>query len=208
MHSSCSILHFNQPRIVKQLVCVSLVLLIVSILWFCPIFIVCCSTNLFFCCWFLSHTLCWPYIWHWPVNLDLVSDLALQECTISLRCGDSDSSGEKVTILKQDMKSLRDLWEQTSFQLELAQCKRECVVQEQSGMAGRRSPPYKLSFNSEDTKTRLTLPGTFICCITCILTPQVNNNLCYYVIRCYTNFLLQKCSNFIKFSPLLPWILK
>lgn len=52
------------------------------------------------------------------------------------------------------MTSLRDVWEETSFMLELRQANNECVHEEQSGLRERKEPAWKLSFDPEDTILR------------------------------------------------------
>ncbi|XP_064609891.1 phosphoribosylformylglycinamidine synthase-like isoform X2 [Liolophura sinensis] len=49
-------------------------------------------------------------------------------------------------VLTHRMTQLRDLWEQTSFQLERLQCNPECVEQEQAGLRERGEPPYHTPF--------------------------------------------------------------
>lgn len=51
--------------------------------------------------------------------------------------------------LKDEMRRLRDIWEMTSFQLERLQCNPECVIQEESGLKKRKSPPYCLTFDPD-----------------------------------------------------------
>jgi phosphoribosylformylglycinamidine synthase len=51
-----------------------------------------------------------------------------------------------VEALSATMTGLRDTWEATSFALERRQCAPECVAEEQAGLASRRAPPYKLTY--------------------------------------------------------------
>lgn len=44
------------------------------------------------------------------------------------------------------MAVLRDIWEETSFQLEMRQANPACVTQEQDGLKSRKQPPYRLTF--------------------------------------------------------------
>ena len=44
------------------------------------------------------------------------------------------------------MVDLRDIWEETSFQLEMFQTNPECVKQETESLRRRTHPPYKLTF--------------------------------------------------------------
>ncbi len=50
------------------------------------------------------------------------------------------------SVLEDDVRSLRDLWEATSFQLDRLQADPEHVKQEASGLRHRTSPPYALGF--------------------------------------------------------------
>ncbi|KAL5012976.1 hypothetical protein ScPMuIL_011527 [Solemya velum] len=52
-------------------------------------------------------------------------------------------------ILVENMTVLRDIWEETSFQLEKRQASPCCVEQESTGLKYRISPPYHLSFDPE-----------------------------------------------------------
>ena len=47
------------------------------------------------------------------------------------------------------MTMLRDIWEETSFQLERYQTDDDCVQQEQNGLKERLEPPYHVPFESE-----------------------------------------------------------
>lgn len=47
------------------------------------------------------------------------------------------------------MTGLRDIWEETSFQLERFQTDYQCVQQEQQGLKERLEPPYHIPFESE-----------------------------------------------------------
>ena len=52
------------------------------------------------------------------------------------------------------MTVLRDVWEETSFMLELRQANNECVREEQKGLKGRKAPTWNLTFDPEDTVLR------------------------------------------------------
>jgi phosphoribosylformylglycinamidine synthase len=54
-------------------------------------------------------------------------------------------------VLSADMRDLRDLWEATSFRLELEQANPDCVTAERDGLRGRTAPPYALSFIPQRT---------------------------------------------------------
>ncbi|XP_013775533.1 phosphoribosylformylglycinamidine synthase-like isoform X1 [Limulus polyphemus] len=51
-----------------------------------------------------------------------------------------------IKIFQDKMTLLRDIWEETSFQLELRQTNPDCVNQEKTGLATRTCPPYKKTF--------------------------------------------------------------
>ena len=55
------------------------------------------------------------------------------------------------TVLEGDVRELRDLWEETSYQIELLQANPTCVRQERLGLKQRRSPAYTLSFTPRVT---------------------------------------------------------
>ncbi len=50
-------------------------------------------------------------------------------------------------VLNEKMTVMRDIWEETSFRLERHQANPECVAEEESGLATRLAPPYKLTFD-------------------------------------------------------------
>ena len=54
-------------------------------------------------------------------------------------------------VLSADMRELRDLWEATSFRLELEQANPDCVAVERDGLRHRTAPPYALSFIPQPT---------------------------------------------------------
>lgn len=51
--------------------------------------------------------------------------------------------------MKEKMTILRDIWEETSFQLERHQANPKCVAQEQAGLKERVDPPYHVPYESE-----------------------------------------------------------
>ncbi|XP_069131309.1 phosphoribosylformylglycinamidine synthase-like isoform X2 [Argopecten irradians] len=53
-------------------------------------------------------------------------------------------------VLEESMSSLRDIWEETSFQLERRQTSAACVDQEQSGLSERDGPQYHLTFDCDN----------------------------------------------------------
>ena len=60
--------------------------------------------------------------------------------------------GERV--LDEDMRNLRDLWEETSFQLDRLQADPGCVAEEESGLRHRRTPSWGLSYEPEPTSAQ------------------------------------------------------
>ena len=54
-----------------------------------------------------------------------------------------------VIVLRDDVTTLRDVWEATSFQLDRLQCNPVCVDEERSGLRCRRSPPYRLVYDPD-----------------------------------------------------------
>ena len=59
------------------------------------------------------------------------------------------------TVLDDDLRNLRDLWEATAFQLERLQANPDCVAQEQAGLSHRSAPQYRLSFTPSPTAPEL-----------------------------------------------------
>ena len=54
-------------------------------------------------------------------------------------------------VLREDMRNLRDLWEATSFRLELEQADPDCVAAERDGLCRRSAPAYALTFAPRPT---------------------------------------------------------
>eukprot|EP01035_Chromulina_nebulosa_P023482 gene23482-30441_t len=59
------------------------------------------------------------------------------------------------TVLDRSMCALRDIYESTSFSLELLQCNHQCVAQERDGLKYREGPAYKLTFDVSPTSDEL-----------------------------------------------------
>jgi phosphoribosylformylglycinamidine synthase len=55
------------------------------------------------------------------------------------------------TVLSDDVRDLRDLWEATSFQLDRLQADPECVAEEQAGLHARRGPSFVVPFMPRPT---------------------------------------------------------
>ena len=68
------------------------------------------------------------------------------------------------SMLNAKMTDLRDLWEETSFQLERRQCNTVCVEAEQQGLRHRRDPPFHLTFDPSVSdhvdRNGVTVPST------------------------------------------------
>ena len=58
-------------------------------------------------------------------------------------------------VLNEEMTSLRDMWEETSYQLELLQANPDCVDQERKANSNRTAPGFRTSFEMEDTPSGL-----------------------------------------------------
>jgi phosphoribosylformylglycinamidine synthase len=58
-------------------------------------------------------------------------------------------------ILDEDMRALRNIWEETSFEIDRLQANPECVAQERKGLSERKGPSYSVPFTPEPTATAL-----------------------------------------------------
>jgi phosphoribosylformylglycinamidine synthase len=65
-----------------------------------------------------------------------------------------------ITVLDEDMRVLRGIWEETSYQLDRLQATPACVDEERRINFDRKSPDYILSFNPEDTSSALLESNT------------------------------------------------
>lgn len=54
-------------------------------------------------------------------------------------------------VLEDDVRDLRDLWEETSYQLERLQADPDCADQERRGLSLRKGPSYQVPFTLEAT---------------------------------------------------------
>jgi phosphoribosylformylglycinamidine synthase len=73
-----------------------------------------------------------------------------------IEIGTSSTGGDsnKIAVgpcIDEKMTVLRDLWEETSFQLEHRQRNPECVAQEEVGLKLRKAPEWKLTYLPEPT---------------------------------------------------------
>ncbi len=64
--------------------------------------------------------------------------------TVRIRCGNAE-------VLREDVRDLRDLWEETSFELDRLQADPACVAQERAGLWERTGPRYAVSFTPRPT---------------------------------------------------------
>lgn len=55
------------------------------------------------------------------------------------------------TILDEDMRVLRSIWEETSYQIERLQADPECADEEKKNIFAMKNPSYKLTFKPEET---------------------------------------------------------
>ena len=66
----------------------------------------------------------------------------------------SPTSGEgerEGVVLDEDMRVLRDIWEETSHQLNMLQTNPECILEEKEAIYDRQGPSYKITFTPEQT---------------------------------------------------------
>ena len=83
----------------------------------------------------------------------VLNELTLPYQRIGLTTSDKEVSvsvnGE--TLLSDDMRRLRALWEETSYQLDRLQANPECVDEERKAIYDRPGPSYHVSFSPEPT---------------------------------------------------------
>lgn len=60
-------------------------------------------------------------------------------------------------VLDRPMVDLRDLWEATSFELEMLQCNETCVASEKATLRDRKAPPFAYSFDLEQPAADMTV---------------------------------------------------
>ncbi|MCX7913653.1 MAG: phosphoribosylformylglycinamidine synthase [Thermodesulfovibrionales bacterium] len=61
------------------------------------------------------------------------------------------SKDSYISVLDEDMRLLRQIWEETSFNIEMLQANPECAKEERRNIYGRKGPTYQLSFVPEET---------------------------------------------------------
>ncbi len=85
--------------------------------------------------------------------LKALDELTLPYQRIGVTTADKEVSvsvnGE--TLLSEDMRRLRALWEETSYQLDRLQANPECVDEERKAIYDRQGPQYHVSFEPEPT---------------------------------------------------------
>jgi phosphoribosylformylglycinamidine synthase len=64
-----------------------------------------------------------------------------------------------LTVLDEDMRVLREVWEETSYQLDRLQRNHDCVEEEKKNIFDRKGPPFSLSFVPEPTRPELLARG-------------------------------------------------
>ncbi|GBD97250.1 MAG TPA: phosphoribosylformylglycinamidine synthase [Nitrospirae bacterium] len=77
----------------------------------------------------------------------------VQEKTIQIKLRTQNS--ELRTVLNEDMRVLKNIWEETSWQLERLQANPESADEERKYFLDRPGPDFKLSFDPEDTPSAL-----------------------------------------------------
>lgn len=64
---------------------------------------------------------------------------------VTERCGNVKISFNNHCLINESMSKLRDIWESTSFALELLQCNNNCILQERELMLTRPGPTYRIT---------------------------------------------------------------
>ncbi len=62
-----------------------------------------------------------------------------------------DNNANLTNIIYEDMRTLRHLWEETSFHLDMLQANPECVIEENKNIYDRKGASYHISFMPEQT---------------------------------------------------------
>jgi len=75
----------------------------------------------------------------------------VREKTIQIKLKPATRNPQPATLLTEDMRVLRSIWEETAYQLERLQANPECAEQERDACFNRPGPDFKLSFDPEDT---------------------------------------------------------
>lgn len=94
------------------------------------------------------------------VAADVIAQYAAEGVT-AVDIGSVTSDGAiKISVggserLSGTCSALRDIWEETSFQLEKLQANPECVIQEQEALSGRHGPAWNLTFEPQPTSPEL-----------------------------------------------------
>ncbi len=83
-------------------------------------------------------------------------------------------SVDGTVVLDEDMTSLRDTWEATSFAIECLQADPASVEQERLGLAARQAPAFSLSFDPEPTAPHILRRQG--CCPVAVLREEGSNS--------------------------------
>lgn len=78
---------------------------------------------------------------------------SLKEKRVKINLRSSDSG--VITVLDEDMRVLREVWEETSYRLELLQADHSCVEEERKNSFDRKGPGFTLTFTPEETPSVL-----------------------------------------------------
>ena len=72
---------------------------------------------------------------------------ALPQITVSVR---------NCSVLTSTVSNLMNIWEETSYHLELLQTNAECAYQEYTNLKNRSCPPYHLTFDPEISENSIS----------------------------------------------------
>ena len=80
---------------------------------------------------------------NYDIDYQIIGDTLIDK-TITIRLNDA-------TVLDEDMRYLRSLWEETSYHIERLQADPECAKEERKNTYDRKGPAFSLTFNPEET---------------------------------------------------------
>ena len=112
-------------------------------------------------------------------NADMVCKSYADACLCCQKIGHTGCSGEQrgitvsvngISVVDDNMTTLRDIWEATSFQLEKLQANPKCVIEEESNLCHRKAPPYSLSFTPSNVSSRSVYIDSYIQLISTIVS--------------------------------------
>ncbi len=75
--------------------------------------------------------------------------------TSNSRLGESHEATQLLTVLNEDMRILRGIWEETSYQLERLQMNPDCADEEKKVIFDRKGYSFNLSFTPEQTSSEI-----------------------------------------------------